>query len=484
MNKSKRVYIATGIFISGAAVMLIELVGTRIISPIFGSGIYVWSALISVTLASLAIGYWIGGRLADKRPAFTTLYLLFLAIGVVMIPVPFISGSIMMRCYAALGSVGGGLCSTVVLFSIPLILLGIVPPTMIRLRATIVETIGATAGSLYAISTFGSLAGTFLTGFVLIPNIGNKEIFLFCASILISFSAVGWIILEKKFSAAALLVVAFLIPSSAKLVMEQKDGLIFSDQSLYGAIEVVDRYGERSLLIDGNTNSHISLVPGIDPIQCEYVRRFSLLPLFRPESRNGLCIGMGGGLIPRLLSRSGIVFDIVEIDPVIPRVARDYFGGLQNNEDVFIADGRYFLNTIDRQYDFIVVDASNIDHVPFHLYSKNFFNEAAARLSPDGVFSMNTLGTPNGGQFESIQTTLSAVFAHVRAFRAHTTESSGNAVFFASNAPLELSPEKEAEYQVYEAHFEENGIILTDNFNPIDVLSAKIGPAVRDYHQN
>ena len=482
MEMPQKTYLASGIFISGATVMLIELVGTRIINPIFGSGIYVWSALISITLASLAIGYWIGGIIADKKPVLSTLYFLFLFIGIVMIPVPFLSGKIMTDCYMLFGNIGGGLCSAFSLFSPSLILLGMVPPVAIRLRATLVETIGVTSGKLYAISTVGSLIGTLGTGFFLIPVIGNKEIFLFCAGFLIFFSGMGWIIFEKKYSAAALLMIALMVPASAKLPDEKKDGLIFSSQSLYGLIEVVDRYEERSLLIDGNTNSHIKITPGIEPIQCEYVRKFSLLPLFRPNGRTGLCLGLGGGLIPQLLAKSGIVFDVVDIDPVIPKVARDYFGSLKNDETVFIADGRNFIKMINRQYDFIVVDVSNIDSIPHHLYSNNFFSEASTRLAPGGIIAMNTMGTVDGGQFESIQATLKSGFKHVRAFRAHTTPTVGNAVFFASNSPLTLSSQNEAEYTADEAQFNGNGIVLTDNFNPIDIMSANINRAVRAYY--
>lgn len=117
------------------------------------------------------------------------------------------------------------------------------------------------------------------------------------------------------------------------------------------------------------------------------------MPLFRPDGRAGLCIGLEGGLIPQLLAESGVVFDVVEIDPVIPNVARDYFGSLKNDEKVFIADGRNFIRMIDRQYDFIVVDAANINYIPYHLYSRNFFLEATPRLAPDGIIAMNTMGT-------------------------------------------------------------------------------------------
>lgn len=482
MDKPKKLYLASCIFIAGASVMLIELVGTRFISPIFGSSLYVWTGLISVALASLAIGYWVGGIIADKRPVFSTLYILFLFIGGTMIPVPFLSDYIMAECYMLFGSIGGGFCSTIALFSLPLIMLGMVPPIIIRLRATLVETIGVTSGRLYAISTIGSLAGTLITGFLLIPSMGNREIFLACSGVLLFFAATGWIIFEKKYAAAALIFVALIVPFSAKLGLTKKEGLLFSSQSMYGLIEVIDRYGERSLLIDNSTNSHISLSPDVEPIQCEYVRRFTLLPLFRPNGESGLCIGLGGGLIPTLLAKSGIVFDVVEINPVIPEVARNYFGGLQNGESVFIMDGRNFIKETDHRYDFIVVDVSNVDSVPFHLYSQNFFSEAQDKLSPDGVFSMNTLGTPTGGLFESIHSTLCSVFKYVRAFRAHTTEVAGNMIFFASNTPLDLSPEQDARNKPNEAMFTETGIVLTDNYNPIDILSAKVGPAIRGHY--
>ncbi len=131
MEKSKTIYLSSGIFISGAMVMLIELVGTRIINPIFGSGIYVWSALISTTLASLAIGYWIGGVIVDRKPVLKMLYLLFLFIGFAMIPVPFISGKVMSVCRIMFGNIGGGLCSSFFFFSPSLVMLGMIPLFMI-----------------------------------------------------------------------------------------------------------------------------------------------------------------------------------------------------------------------------------------------------------------------------------------------------------------------------------------------------------------
>jgi spermidine synthase len=173
---------------------------------------------------------------------------------------------------------------------------------------------------------------------------------------------------------------------------------------------------------------------------------------------------------------------VIEINPVIPKVAREYFGSLQNGEKIFITDGRNFINSIDRQYDFIIVDTSNLDTVPYHLYSKNFFSEAATKLAPGGIIAMNTLGTPDGGQFESVQVTLKSVFDYVRVFRAHTRPTFGNAIFFASKMPLILSSKDEAKYKADETQFKGKGIVLTDNYNPIDIMSAKVGIAVRNYY--
>jgi spermidine synthase len=481
MGKIKNLYLGFGVFISGAVVMLIELLGTRIISPVFGAGIYVWSALISITLASLAIGYWLGGIIADKRPKLSTLYIILLCICISMIPAPFVSGKVMSYCSMLFGNIGGGLCSALLLFSPSLILLGMVPPLCIRLGATLVETIGVTSGKLYAISTIGSLFGTLVTGFILVPSFGNREILLSSAGFVLLFSGLGWVVCEKNLKAAFLIVIALLIPLTAKLAVKQEEKVIFSSQSLYGAVEVIDEHNERSLLIDGNINSHISTLPGVEPIQCEYVKKFELLPVFRPEGRSGLCVGIGGGLIPQLLAESNITFDVVDIDPIIPEVAKEYFGSLRNGEKVYITDGRNFIKTVDRQYDFIVIDPASVDSVPYHLYSKEFFKESAQKLLPKGIFAMNTMGTHDGGQFEIIQATLKEVFKYVRAFRAHTTQSYGNAIFFASNVPLKASSELEMKYKSDEVQFEKSELVLTDNYNPIDIMSASIGPAVRDF---
>jgi hypothetical protein len=126
----------------------------------------------------------------------------------------------LLECYMLFGSIGGGFCSTIALFSLPLLMLGMVPPIIIRLRATMIETIGVTAGKLYAVSTIGSLAGTIGTGFFLIPTIGNNEIFLGCAAVLLFFSGVGWVFIEKKSMAVALIIIAAAIPFSSMLAQK------------------------------------------------------------------------------------------------------------------------------------------------------------------------------------------------------------------------------------------------------------------------
>ncbi|MEE9316339.1 MAG: fused MFS/spermidine synthase, partial [bacterium] len=169
MNKSiQKYYLFLTLFITGAAVMGVELAGTRVVAPVYGSGLFVWASLITVALTCLAIGYWIGGKIADKKPKFSTFYLIILIGGILIAPVSQISSPIL-KLTANLGFRIGPLFSAYILFALPLVLLGMVSPYAIKLSTTELNVLGATAGKLYAISTMGSFFGTLLTGFILIP---------------------------------------------------------------------------------------------------------------------------------------------------------------------------------------------------------------------------------------------------------------------------------------------------------------------------
>ncbi|MBI4231456.1 MAG: fused MFS/spermidine synthase [Planctomycetes bacterium] len=293
-GRVRAAWVLLTLFLGGAVVMLLELLGTRIVHPWYGSGVYVWAALISVTLASLAAGTWAGGVAGDRWPREGTLYGAVLAAALFMAPAPFLAEPVMRRAFAWCGPAGGAFFSAACLFSLPLAFLGALAPVVLRLRSRGVASIGGTAGRLYAISTLGSLAGTLVVGFVLIPRFGNREVLLGASALLACVSAVGSLLSRAGGRSVACAAAVLLLPLPS-LARVQGTDIVHSSQSLYGLVEVIDRDGIRYLMIDGNVHSHMNLGEGVPAITCEYVRTFGLLPAFRPErgrvlgdaSRNG-----------------------------------------------------------------------------------------------------------------------------------------------------------------------------------------------------
>lgn len=175
MEKLKIYFFYLTIFITGAVILVIEILGTRILAPFYGSTIFVWSSLISITLAFLALGYFLGGKIVDKKPDINLLYWIIFIAGIAILIIPKIDKFVLLKT-DFLGLRFGPLISSFILFSIPLFLLGMVSPFAVRIKTKIVDKVGVTAGNLYAISTLGCLAGGLLTGFYFVPSFSVKSI--------------------------------------------------------------------------------------------------------------------------------------------------------------------------------------------------------------------------------------------------------------------------------------------------------------------
>lgn len=217
ITRGRKYYILTTLFFTGAAVMVLELLGTRVLGPYYGVSLYVWSSLITVALVSLSMGYWLGGRMADRdimvveegkkgkgNKGLATshpggrLYLLVLGAGLATLVIPYASTPVL-KATSGMGMRTGSLASATVLFTVPMVLLGMVTPYAIKMMAGSLKIVGATAGNLFSISTIGSFAGSILTGFFLIPNIGTKMIIYVQALVLVSLWIV-WEVYNRKSS--------------------------------------------------------------------------------------------------------------------------------------------------------------------------------------------------------------------------------------------------------------------------------------------
>lgn len=376
--------------VSGASILALEIVGTRVLGPTYGVNIFLWSALISVTLAALSVGYAIGGRWADRGPSLGKLASVFAAAGVWTVFIPLLKAPLIaiaepMSLRAAV------LFTSTVLFVPPLTLLGMISPHVIRLQAREIGHVGRTAGDLFAISTVASVLSALATGFWLIPYVGVNRMIVGIGAMLLAAAAASLLAHRSGRRSLAFATIALIAAASATQApwsgVPEVPGQVFFHDSEYAEIRVVDRDDGRYLLLDGGV--HTVLAHGGGESMHRYVPVMELAQMLFDEPGEMLLVGLGGGVIARDWHAAGWRVDAVEIDPVVVHAAREYFGLEPDMATVHTLDGRRFLAATDRQWDVILVDAFGSSSIPFHLVTQEMFALLRARLRHDGVLAMN-----------------------------------------------------------------------------------------------
>jgi spermidine synthase len=395
------------VFISGAVLMGLEMAGSRVLAIHFGSSIYVWGSIIGIFLAALAAGYYAGGLAADRKPSFMLLNLIALIAGCWLVLLPFYDNFIARGIRSTnLGARIEPLLATVVLFGGPSILMGMVSPFSVRLSAFAVERIGNVAGRLYALSTLGSIAGTLVTAFWLVPMIGVNTILKALGLALIVISLVGMprSRASLKIVAPLLMVVlaGLLIKAPAFIPLRLDQHLLYDGDSPYHHIMVIDddHTNNRMLMFDNYSQSIVSRTPPYE--SNSYTNSFQVARIFKPNPKRVLFIGGGGAVGPRkfLSEDPDVRVDLVEIDPMVVQLSYDYFH-LTNNDrlHVYIEDGRRFVRRAAERYDLVVLDAFTVRaHMPFHLATREFMQEIKERLAPGGVFLVNVVSAIDGSR--------------------------------------------------------------------------------------
>ena len=408
MQQLTRYFLYGTLFITGGVILVIEIAGSRVVAPFYGSSIFVWSSLITVTLASLAIGYALGGALADRKPQYTVLYIPIFIAGIFTMLIPKLA-SWALTATRGLGITYGPLVSAVLLFVIPLLFLAMMTPAAIRIQSKMLQQVGATAGRLYAVSTVGSLAGALVVGFVLIPFVGVSRIMTGSGVVLIV-TALLWALSLRHLRAALVIaiisIIFFLIPD-ARLSAASDAVLLHTTPSFYGEIRVVQKADMRFLLVDGISQTIISTGPRPFPIYTETMR---LAELLSGDPKRALVVGLGGGLIPMDLHAAGVATDIVEIEPKMVAVAEKYFNFQPGLFNIFFEDGRFFIQQTDRTYDIIVLDAYGAEQLPEHLLTRESFRAFKDHLSPGGILALNIIGAVPSPFIKSMQRTLDELF--------------------------------------------------------------------------
>jgi MFS family permease len=498
--------IATAV-VCGALVMVIEVLGSRVIGPFFGASLFVWTSLITVTLVALAAGYAVGGVLADRRGSPAWLYGIILAAGVLTLLIPLVKGPVL-RATMAWGLRGGALASSFLLFGPALFLLGCVSPYLVRLAAREMQNIGRTVGVLYALSTAGSFIGTVVTGFLLIAWFGVTTIFQVVGAALIALAA-GYFLLFRKSGLAltALLLPLVLVPGEAPVAKVLANGTTLTERfrkdTFYGRLRVVDyAYGperHRDLMIDSlvqggiDLNSRLPIYPYLSFVEF-------LAWGTNPGGKTCLVMGLGAGIIPRWFEERGVRTDVVDIDPAVVATATEYFGFRVTGEAI-VADGRYFLNTTDRRYDYIVLDVFSGESTPAHLLSIEALALVRSRLAERGVLAVNLIGSLGEDRFitASIVRTLERVFGTVVIypnFDPAIGNGRGNITLIAHEQGLPafdrslvagfpvhplVRPELERNLgRTYRLPEGERAVILTDDYNPADLYDAGLKEWVRE----
>ncbi|BFT95216.1 MAG: fused MFS/spermidine synthase [Minisyncoccus archaeiphilus] len=479
------------VFICGAIVMIFELCGSRILSPFLGTSIFVWTSLIGVVMGSLSAGYYYGGIIADKNPNYKSFGRIMLISGILIIA-SFLFKEIIPGIFSEIKKLEiSSLLSSLFLFAPASFFLGMISPYAAKLKSLEIKDlkkdIGKTVGNLYAISTAGSIFGTFLAGYFLIPFFGTTTILFSIGIILIIFSL---IITPLKNQHLFALITFALISYSTPLMLFNEDNIVLEVDSLYDRIfvtEDIHYQTKRPLLYIMNNSSGIQsgmFADKDDDLVFEYTRFYRLGDHFNPNIENALMIGGCGYSYPKdfLKSHPGKKMDVVEIDEAMTKIAEQYFHLDTNHPDlnIYHEDGRTFLNRNNKKYDAIYIDAFNsATAIPYQLTTQESMKKKYDSLNEEGVMIMNIIASINGPKSKFLQAeykTVSSIFPQTYVFPLHieNEKTVQNIVMIgikSDKKPSFNNPDPELNRflsMLYKKEISTNIAILTDDFAPVE----------------
>jgi spermidine synthase len=496
------------VMIGGAAVMVVEILGSRVLAPKFGTTLHVWSALITVTLAALAVGYAVGGRVADRRPGLGALMTVMACAGGTLLISALIALPVLGAAYDA-GMVSGTFMAATLLFLPTLFLLGMLSPMAVRAAANY-QHLGASVGNLYALSTVGSVAGSLLVSLLLIPNMTVHAAFISTAVALAVVPIFYLIIAARKRAALGLFMGLALSGAGAKWAGAVADReVLYKDEfypvtaripSAYGDLVVSDRDGVRYLFLNGVQQG--SMIGDVS--YAKYAYGLERLATVKGVPKTVLIWGLGPGVYARAMAEAGSDVTVIEIDPMSEKVAREYFG-LPASVKVIIGDARTETSRLTEKYDVIVLDAFSGDSPPFHLLTREAFADLKKRLAPGGLVVANIVGGVSGEASRvasSIVATMENVFGKTQVFSpnwllAGKKRKYVSTMFLLSGdvpenlaesaAPFTMKTSEEIERTgyinaVFASRLElprDRAVILTDDYAPLEAWSDAAVEAMR-----
>lgn len=488
----KKYLLEITVFIGGMVVMIFELVGSRLIGPYFGTSIYIWTSLIGVILGSLSLGYWLGGRLADKQHSLETFSLIILLSGITVGLTAYVKNFVFSFIQESVPDVKwGSLFSSIILFATPSILLGMISPYAAKLKLHSLNTSGTTIGTLYAISTMGSIIGTFLAGFVLIPALGSTKIILVIALILIINSL---LVYSKNFLKVRLFLLCILSASYFALNIFPKSNDKTVVESSYNHVTIYNTFyapqnREIKMLKINNEYSSAMFLDSEDLV-FDYTKFYNLGEHFKPGFKTALMLGGAGYSYPKeyLKKFPNSTLDVVEIDPKLTELASKHFK-LQSNPRlrIYHEDGRVFVNQSKNKYDIIFGDAFQSFHsIPFQLTTYEAVQKYHRLLNEDGVMVVNIISAIEGSQGEFLRgeiATFKKIFPQVYLFPVHKptngTEVQNIMLVALKSSTTPSFKSSDPELQTYLNSLWKKEIpsdipILTDDHAPVDYYVNKI----------
>ena len=479
------------VFITGASVMVIELLGTRLIAPFYGASLYVWSSLISVTMIALATGYFVGGLWADRAER-SGLSLIIALAALFTLVIPWVTRPVLLAT-DSLGLRGGAFISALTLFFPSLTLLGMIGPFAIKLATSQLAGVGSSSGTIYAVSTLGSVIGTLLLGFFLFPWVGSRQI-LICLGLLLFVLAISVAAYEQKQFGKTIAVLPCALLTIAGLCMIPKivgaghvppDGrfnVLSERESLYGFVRVIEQSDRdlRFLTADASMIGAANISDGMNRLTYQDI--VGLIPALKPSIKKALLIGQGAGhMAMTLRDKYGIVTDTLEIDPAVAQAATNYFGFKPNGKAI-IGDARYEIRHLTGPYDLIIHDCFTGGTEPSHLLTVETLQQIKQLLAPQGIMALNFVAFSQGeGQksLASVSKTIAQVFSDQSLFISEPGEDFNDFIFLAGNQPLDLSSSSLTSVQknwLTVRQFDldpTEGIVLTDNLNPLEHLQIR-----------
>ncbi|MEK7068036.1 MAG: fused MFS/spermidine synthase [Patescibacteria group bacterium] len=481
------------VFLCGAAVMIIELVGSRVLAPYVGTSIFVWTSLIGVILGSLSLGYWYGGKISDRYPNSRVLALIIFSAGIYIALIALIKFWLLLYIIKWITDIrGSSIIAALVLFCPPSVLLGMVSPYAVKLKLRALAQSGATVGNLYALSTIGSIAGTFLAGFWLIPSFGITAIMYGVAVGLIIVAALtyghSW---RTKILGAIIIVIIFTGHNGYSQWLVSR-GFVETDTQyahvlIFNDIDKASGQPVRRLNFEGNSQAAMFL--NSDELVYEYTKYYDLAAHFKPGFTKALMIGGGAYSYPKhyLTAFPEATLDVVEIDPQLTYLARQYFR-LEDNPRLHIyhADGRIFLNRSQEKYDVIFNDAyRSTNSIPYQLTTREAVQRMYDILADDGVALVNIISAIEGerGQFLRAEyRTFKSIFPQVYLFYVSSPQGEDvqNLILVAlkNEQPPSLQSSN-PKFKVYLGNLWQKELnldepILTDEYAPVDKYIAQL----------